>query len=282
MCGRYALTLPPEAVRQLFGTVNEQRFPPRYNIAPTQPIVVVRPGANGERRLDLVRWGFLPSWVKDPAEFPLLINARLESAADKPAFRNAMKRRRCLVPASGFYEWKAAGRGPKQPFLIRPAADGLVAFAGLFETWTGPDGEEVDTAAILTRDASPALADIHDRMPAVVPPEAFETWLDVANVGPADAVAALPPSPDGFFERAPISRRINAASNDDSSVQAPLAESDREVEPPKAAAPRRTGAPRGGQLDLLEPPRTEGLPEGSARSPSGRPIAARRRPRRSR
>jgi putative SOS response-associated peptidase YedK len=129
MCGRYALTLPPEALREFFKVLGEAVFPPRYNIAPTQPIHVVRIGDDGERRLELMRWGFVPSWVKDPAKFPLLINARIESAAEKPAFRTAVRRRRCLVPATGFYEWQRVGPGPKQPFLLRPAGGSHVRSA---------------------------------------------------------------------------------------------------------------------------------------------------------
>src|ERR1700733_8105299 len=146
MCGRYVIISTPEAIRALFGYGEQPNFPPRYNVAPTQPIPVVRL-ADGKRSFALMRWGLLPSWVKDPKTFPLLINARGESVLDKSAFRNALRRRRCLIPADGFYEWKQdAAR--KRPFYA--GAKGPVACAGLWEPWMGPNGEEVETACIVT------------------------------------------------------------------------------------------------------------------------------------
>src|SRR6478735_11072764 len=160
MCGRYAVTSAPEAIRALFGYPEQPNFPPRYNVAPTQPIAIVRL-MDGKRQFALVRWGLLPSWVKDPKDFTLVINARGESVMDKPAFSAAMKRRRCLVPADGFYEWKAIGAG-KQPFYVRAKSGAPLAFAGLWETWTGPNGEEMETAAIVTTRANRTLAGIHE------------------------------------------------------------------------------------------------------------------------
>ena len=154
MCGRYVIKTPPELMRETFGYAEQPNFPPRYNVAPTQPIPVVRLD-NGRRSFALVRWGLIPAWVKDPRGFSLLINARAESVLDKPAFRNAMRRRRCLVPADGFYEWKQDG-ARKRPFYA--AAKGLVAFAGLWEPWIGPNGEEVETACIVTTAANRTLA----------------------------------------------------------------------------------------------------------------------------
>ncbi|MGA7973121.1 MAG: SOS response-associated peptidase, partial [Pseudolabrys sp.] len=152
MCGRYTITSAPEAYRVLFGYAEQPNFPPRYNVAPTQPIPIVRL-EQGERHFALVRWGLIPSWVKDPNDFALLINARGESVTDKPAFRNAMKRRRCLIPADGFYEWQPAG-GRKQPYYIRAKAGAPLVFAGLWETWEGPNGEEIDSATIITTRAN--------------------------------------------------------------------------------------------------------------------------------
>src|SRR6204780_1307890 len=162
MCGRYVIISTPEAIRALFGYGEQPNFPPRYNVAPTQPIPIVRLH-DGKRSFALMRWGLIPSWVKDPKTFPLLINARGESVLDKPAFRNAMRRRRCLIPADGFYDWRAGE--PKHPYFVRLKSGGPVAFAGLWETWTGPNGEEVDTAAIVTTRANRTLAAIHERMP---------------------------------------------------------------------------------------------------------------------
>jgi len=145
----------PEAIRRLFRYLEQPNFPPRYNVAPTQPVPIVRM-ADGQRHFALVRWGLIPSWVKDPKGFTLLIMARGESVNDKPAFRAAMKRRRCLFPADGFYEWKRVGDA-KRPYFARLKSGGPLALAGLWETWTGPNGEEMETAAIVTT-SSPAGA----------------------------------------------------------------------------------------------------------------------------
>ena len=146
----------PEAFRRLFGYPEQPDFPPRYNVAPTQPVPIVRL-VDGRREFALVRWGLIPAWVKDPRQFSLLINARGESVSEKPAFRNAMRRRRCLFPADGFYEWQDEG-GRKRPYCVRPRNGEPIAFAGLWETWMGPNGEEMETAAIVTTAASRDLA----------------------------------------------------------------------------------------------------------------------------
>ena len=189
MCGRYTITSAPEAIRALFRYPEQPNFPPRYNVAPTQPIPIVRL-VEGKRQFALVRWGLLPSWVKDPKTFSLLINARGESVTDKPAFRAAMKRRRCLIPADGFYEWKAVA-GRKQPYFVRLKSGAPMAFAGLWECWTGPNGEELETAAIVTTNANRTLAPIHNRMPVIVPPEGFDLWLNCAMSMPQTAAALI-------------------------------------------------------------------------------------------
>src|SRR5262249_18912900 len=202
MCGRYSITTAPEAMRSLFRYQDQPNFPPRYNVAPTQPVPVVRL-LEEQRRLSLVRWGLIPSWVKDPRAFSLLINARGESVLDKPAFRAAMRYRRCLIPADGFYEWRREGER-KRPYFVRlkagGQAGGLMALAGLWEAWSGPNGEEMETAAIVTTAANGALQPIHDRMPVIVPPEAFDLWLD-CRAFDADAAAALiAPAADDLLE----------------------------------------------------------------------------------
>jgi putative SOS response-associated peptidase YedK len=169
---------------------------------------------DGKRQFALVRWGLLPSWVKDPKDFTLVINARGESVMDKPAFSAAMKRRRCLVPADGFYEWKATGAG-KQPFYVRAKSGAPLAFAGLWETWTGPNGEEMETAAIVTTRANRTLAGIHERMPVVVPPEAFNMWLDCANVDDETAATLIAPASDDLLEAYEVSTAVNRTANDD-------------------------------------------------------------------
>ncbi|HTS40855.1 MAG TPA: SOS response-associated peptidase [Xanthobacteraceae bacterium] len=212
MCGRYVITSPPEAFRQLFGYPEQPNFPPRYNVAPTQPVPIVRL-AEGKRQFALVRWGLIPAWVKDPRTFSLLINARGESVIDKPAFRAAMRRRRCLFPADGFYEWKPDG-ARKRPYFVRMKSGGPMAFAGLWETWTGPNGEEQESAAIVTTSANRTCAAIHDRMPVIVDPKAFDLWLDCANVDANTAAALIAPAPDNWLEVYEISPDVNRVAND--------------------------------------------------------------------
>ena len=232
MCGRYAITLPPEAVRAYFGYPETPNFPPRYNIAPTQPIPIVlaEPHSGGGRRhFRLVRWGFLPGFVKDPKDFPLIVNARAETLAEKPSYRAALKRRRCLVIADGFYEWRKAapvgGRaGAKRPYLIRRVGGEPIGFAGLYETWSDPTGGEIDTACIITTAANGLVGLLHDRMPAILAPEDFSAWLDVDAVEAAKARALLKPAPETALELVEIGTAVNRVANDDAGVQTPLAE----------------------------------------------------------
>lgn len=250
MCGRYSLSLTPQVVRAFLGFEEQPNYPPRYNIAPTQPIAVVRL-AHGVRSFALMRWGLLPHWVKDPKDFPTLINARGDTAATKPAFRGAMRHRRCLVPADGFYEWQKTDRGLKVPHLIRRPDRGPFAFAGLWETWMGADGSEIDTAAIVTTEANRRLQPLHDRMPVIVTPEDFDRWLDAGHVPPADVADLIRPAPEDFFEAFPISTRVNSVANDDEAIQAPLAE---ETTPPaqkREPAGKKPKGVGGDQLDLL-------------------------------
>ena len=221
MCGRYAITSSPEAMRALFRYREEERFPPRYNVAPTQPVPVVR-RVNGEPSFALMRWGLIPSWVKDLHAFSLLVNARGESVNDKPAFRSAMKRRRCLVPADGFYDWKDEG-GRRRPYYVRRKGGGPIAFAGLWDTWTGPNGEELDTVCIVTTRANRLLAPIHDRMPVIVPPEAFDLWLDCDRVDATTAAALIAPAPDALLEAYEVSLAVNRTANDSPALIEPLA-----------------------------------------------------------
>jgi len=234
MCGRYNITTAPEAIRRLFGYPEQPNFPPRYNVAPTQPVPVVRM-TEGERHFALVRWGLIPPWVKDPRTFSLLINARAETVSEKPAFRNAMKRRRCLFPADGFYEWKAEG-GRKRPFVARPKGGGPIAFAGLWETWIGPNGEEMETAAIVTTDANAEMSAIHDRAPVIVAPEQFDLWLDCVNVSEKEAAALLKPAPDGTMDVYEISTAVNRVANDTPALLEPASSAPVADEAPAPAA----------------------------------------------
>lgn len=210
MCSRYNLTAPPETVRQFFAASGEADFPPRYNIAPTQPVLIVREAIPGHRELRLVRWGLIPAWAKDPAQIKAtLINARAEGAADKPSFRGPLRHRRCLVPATGYYEW--TGRpGAKQPHLIRTRGGGLMGLAGIWEHWLGADGSELETVAILTTEAGGELRNIHDRMPLVLTPDAFAIWLD-CRPGTAEHVLDMMGPADGDrFEAVSVSRKVNS------------------------------------------------------------------------
>lgn len=217
MCGRYLLTASPEEIAALFGYLNGEDFPPRYNIAPTQPIAIVRMW-HGARRFALVRWGLVPRWVKDPGQFSLLINARGETLADKPAFRDAVRYRRCLVPSSGFYEWQREPGGGKVPFWIKSRSGAPLAMAGLWETWAGADGSEIDSGCIVTTGANTDVAPIHHRMPVIVDPEDFDMWLSGST---EEALSLVGPARDGLLETARIGTRVNSARNDDPSVLEP-------------------------------------------------------------
>lgn len=228
MCGRYAVTTPPEAVRAYFGYVEQPNFPPRYNIAPTQPIPVVRLERERDqgraRHFALVRWGLLPSWVKDPRDFPLIIDARDDSLLTKASFRGAMRHRRCLVVADGFYEWRKTPlktRAPKQPFLIRRVDGAPLAFAGLWESWLGADGSELDTACIVTTQANGLVAAIHDRMPAILEPGDFDAWLDERATSPEQAMRLIRPAPDDALEMIEIGPAVGDVANDGPQLQTP-------------------------------------------------------------
>lgn len=253
MCGRFTLTASPEEVQALFGLLDLDGFPPRFNIAPTQPILLVvsgqprEPGSNlPDRRALLVRWGLIPSWAKNPKDLPLLINARSETAAEKNAFRAAMRHRRALVPASGFYEWKRDGK-KSTPYFIRPRGGGLVAFAGLMETYAEPGGSEIDTGAILTTAANADVAAIHDRMPVVIQPADYARWLDCRTREPRDVADLMRPAEPGLFEAIPISDKVNKVANTGPEIQAPVAAGEA---PKSAVSPDK--APKGDpQLKLF-------------------------------
>jgi putative SOS response-associated peptidase YedK len=236
MCGRYSITLPPEAFRALFGYPEQPNFPPRYNVAPTQPVPIVHEDRDG-RHFRLVRWGFLPSWVKDPKGFPLIVNARGETLRTKPAFKAALKRRRCIFLADGFYEWRRAGN-EKAPFLIRQRDRGPMPLAGLWETYCDPDGGEIDTAAIVTTDANGTLSAIHDRMPVILSKAGIAAWLDVRTEDDTEAMKLVRPCPDEWLDMVPVSTRVNKVANDDPDLQVPL--SAPQTAPVREAKPTRT------------------------------------------
>lgn len=220
MCGRFAQTSGRKAIEALVGSMEGDDLPSRYNIAPTQPVAVVL-AEGGVRKLAAHRWGLVPSFAADERSLPVMFNARAETLAQKAVFRSALQRRRCLVPADGWYEWKSVGRF-KQPYLIRRPDRRPFLFAGLWESWTRPDGSELRSVAIVTVTASPDLAGIHERMPAALPEEMFEAWLDTRVDGRSLALRGLHPAPVGAFEAVAVGARVNQASNDDPEVQRPV------------------------------------------------------------
>ena len=217
MCGRYLHTSPPEAAARLFGIDIRDNYPPRWNISPTQPIAAVIVNEQRERAFRLLRWGFIPSWAKKEYHERMgskpLINARGETIADKPVFRNAFKRRRCLIPADGFYEWKTE-KGGKQPYLIQRQDEALFAIGGVWETAVDPDGGEIDTAAIITIAVGKDLNSLHSREPVVIDKKDFDDWLDADETRTKDASAFVHPAPNGFWKFHPVSKDVNNDCNE--------------------------------------------------------------------
>jgi putative SOS response-associated peptidase YedK len=221
MCGRFTLEKSIGDLGSLFEVRAIAELPARYNIAPTQPIVAIRQAEAGdEREWVLLRWGLIPAWAREPAAVPLLINARAETAAGKPAFRAALRRRRCLVPADGFYEWQGAG-SQKQPFHMRRRDGAPFALAGLWERWEGPEGA-IDSCALLTTASNELMRPIHERMPVILDPQDFELWLDPGMQDVEMLQGLLRPYPAEAMVAYPVSRVVNNARNDDPQCVLPL------------------------------------------------------------
>jgi putative SOS response-associated peptidase YedK len=221
MCGRYSFTADLDQTLAHFQAVPLVRLEPRYNIAPTQPIPVVRENLdNHQCELTLMHWGLIPSWSKDPNIGARLINARSETVAEKPSFRNAFRRRRCLIPATGFYEWQKLTKG-KQPFNCCRDDSSLFALAGLWETWQGPNGEEIESCTILTKAADELMQPIHDRMPVVVPPAEYQSWLD-AQTNPVHLNALIKAATLQGMVLYPVSAKVNRAQYDAPDCLEPL------------------------------------------------------------
>jgi putative SOS response-associated peptidase YedK len=212
MCGRYTLATSTKVLVERFGLATEAPdLRPRFNIAPGQGVAVVanRP----ERKLELFLWGLIPSWAKDPAIGNRMINARAETLAEKPSFRDALKRRRCLVLADGFFEWRKEGK-QKTPVYVRLRSGEPFAFAGLWETWRPPDDDEIRSCTIVTTDANGLIALIHDRMPVILPPAKYAAWLDPRPCESRELQGLLRPFPDELMEAYPVSRLVNSPAND--------------------------------------------------------------------
>jgi putative SOS response-associated peptidase YedK len=225
MCGRYALYGPRSRLREQFDLDEGFDFGPRYNIAPTTKVLIVRPGPGGHRVGSLYRWGLIPGWAKDAAMGAKLNNARAETVADKPAFCAAFRRWRCIVPASGFYEWKAVqedGRTVKQPYFVRPRDENdLFGFAGLTERWVSPEGEEIHSFCIITTDANSLMMPIHDRMPVILSPDEYGAWLDPANTNAEALRAFLRPADAAGMFAYPVSRAVSSARIDSPTLVEP-------------------------------------------------------------
>jgi putative SOS response-associated peptidase YedK len=222
MCGRYTLTVPGEQVAEMFDLAETPQLEPRYNIAPTQQVPAIRverPG--GERRLSFFHWGLIPHWSKDPSIGNRMINARSETAAEKPSFRTPFKRRRCLVVADGFYEWKKRGSGPKQPYYVHLAGGDPFAFAGLWEHWRG-DGEEIESCTLLTTRPNELMKPLHDRMPVILPSAAYDLWLDPSVDDREQLEELLQPYDPEPMEAYPVSTYVNRPGNQGARCIEPL------------------------------------------------------------
>ena len=198
MCGLYRLVSPPDAVRERFCYEEDERFPPRPVIRPGEPVGIVRREDDGARHLWLVLWGLVPHWMQEPPRGRRIINARAETLLERPAFRGAVRYRRCLVPADGFYEWTGV-RGQKRAVLFTLPDERPFAMAGLWERWQAPDGGEIETMAIITVAANADVAPVHERMPALLRREHWQAWLDVRGVPATEAVRLLAPAPEGML-----------------------------------------------------------------------------------
>ncbi len=226
MCGRFVLRASPEAMMTLFDLAEAPLLAPRYNIAPTQPVAIVRVDPDRslmvpQREWTHVVWGLIPGWAKDPSIGARMINARSETAAEKPSFRAAMKYRRCLVPTDGFYEWMKVPGG-KQPMFIHRPDHAPFAIAGLWERWTSPDGSLIESCTLLTTEPNAMMAGIHNRMPVILDPADYEMWLDAGHVKPDAAQHLLRPCPDDWLTAYPVSTVVNNARNEVAACVEPL------------------------------------------------------------
>lgn len=214
MCGRYTLTVSPEQLQEAFPNVTiPPQESPRYNIAPTQPVAVIP--NDGLNRMDYYVWGLIPSWAKDPAIGSRMINARAETLTEKPAFRSAFRRRRCLIPADGFYEWKQEpGSKRKTPMHIRMKDGAPFAFGGLWETWNSPDGSQILSCTIITTEPNTLMQSIHNRMPLILPPAAYEAWLQPGEAAVDHLLPLLQPFPAERLEAYAVSTLVNSPAND--------------------------------------------------------------------
>ena len=211
MCGRFVCDMPPGIISELFAVSAPADIPRSFNIAPSSRILTVRYRETG-KELSLLRWGFIPSWAKDSTAAKAIINARSETAMEKPFFRQALRKRRCIIPATGFFEWQRA-ESSKQPYYIRLKSDEIMGLAGIWESWTSPDGEKLETCAILTVSSNSLIRTIHDRMPVIIRPEDYPLWLDWETVDPAIVKPLCVACPPELLEMYPVSSLVNNPRN---------------------------------------------------------------------
>jgi putative SOS response-associated peptidase YedK len=215
MCGRYRLTAKERYLRDHFGIDEEFSWTPRWNIAPTQKVPVIRHSTTNGRSFNLVRWGLIPSWATDASIATRTINAMSETASRKPAFRDALHSRRCLIPVDGFYEWQSIGSKQKQPFSIGMLDGSVFAFAGLWDCWRDSTGQPVETCTILTTTPNALVADLHNRMPVILRSESYQLWLDPNVRNPSLVAPLLHPFAANQMKKYPVSTRVNRPENDD-------------------------------------------------------------------
>ena len=223
MCGRFSQSLAGDAIAEAFQLAEVPDWQPRYNIAPTQTIPAIVATAKGDRHFKPFRWGLIPSWSKDPAIGAKMINARSETVAEKPSFRSAFKQHRCLILANGFYEW-CKQSGKKQPFYFRLSDGSPFAFAGLWERWQAPEGDVLETCTILTTEANPLVAQVHERMPVILPTDCYEQWLDPAFQQSEPLQALLRPYDAERMSTYPVSLSVNSPWNDAPECTVPIEE----------------------------------------------------------
>ncbi len=221
MCGRFTLHLPPELLAEIFGLLEIPVFPARYNIAPTQMIAVVKDASGGRNRLDFLHWGLIPHWAKDRKIGQKMINARAETVHEKPAFRHAIRHRRCLVPASGFFEWRHEDKG-KIPLYVRLKDGSPMVFAAIWESWQAPEGETVESCAILTTSSNELIEPLHDRMPVILHSGEFRLWLDPEISDPAKLRHLYRPYPSDLMEMYPVSSLVNSPRNESPDLITPV------------------------------------------------------------
>ena len=221
MCGRFTIDIPSELLFELFGLAEYPRVTPRYNVAPTQQVPVIRRYGDGQNHLDFLQWGLIPSWAQEKSIGSRLINARSETVTEKPSFRQAIRYRRCLVLGSGYYEWKQEGNA-KLPWYIRLKDGSPMVFAGLWETWKGADGEVVESCTILTTASNRLVEPLHDHMPVILHPDEYRTWLERTTTDPTSLKKMFQPYPADLMETWAVSQKVNSVKNESADLVLPV------------------------------------------------------------